>query len=150
MPPRSPVVIDVIRHPDGAERPEVQVRIAHLQRVVRPAHVRDAIEAPRVAAALLQLDTEAESPVFMIDCHVVRVQHRRLTRRKSVDRAHDATVGECTDRHAALGDGSHQHVDRDCVAATPPDVMLESRATPSAPALSISSRNSMCDQVRCG
>ena len=40
MPPSVAVVVDVVRHADRTELVQVQVRVAQLQRVERPAHVR--------------------------------------------------------------------------------------------------------------
>ena len=104
---------------DCAQRTQVEMGVAELQRVERPAHGRAPVGEAPVPLFVLQRDAEAGASIVGIDRQVVRVQHVRLVRREAVHRAHETVAVERADRHPAFADRGDQHVDGDQVAAAP-------------------------------
>jgi hypothetical protein len=120
-------MVHVIGHTGRAQRPQVQMGIGQLQRVVGPAHRSDApVEAP-LALLLLQRDAEAPSTVGGVDRHVVRVQYRRFVGGEAEQCAHDLATVECSERHTTLRHHGHEHVHRHQVAVGTPDAPFEGR-----------------------
>ena len=109
------------------ERPQVEVRVAELQRIERPPHRRTPVGQAPLALAMLQGHTEPGASVLGVDREVVRVEHVGLVGGEAVHRADQAVAVEGADGHAALADGRDQHVDRNEFSIATPDARLQSR-----------------------
>ena len=103
-PAHRAVEVGVVAGTDRAERAQVEVGVAELQRVERPTHRRATVGQAPVALLVLQGDTESGASIVGIDGQIVRVQHVRLIRGEPVDRADQPVAVERSDRHAAFAD----------------------------------------------